>query len=95
MVVVFTLSLPEHTTIIENYGQIFGDHIYYDVDWSFPVLPRIGENVDGPILNDKIEGVLKDKDNLPSRWQITDIRWMLKEGRVIPIMHVVGKWGPV
>lgn len=95
MVIVFTMSLPEHTTIIENYNQIFGENKLYEVEWTFPVLPRIGENIDGEILNGMIEGVMKDKENLPLRWQITDIRWIAGLDRIFPIIHVVGKWGPV
>lgn len=94
MTVAFTLSLPEHTTIIEHYDQLFGEHKTYELDWSHPAIPRIGDNVDGPILNVFIDHVMKAKENLPMRWQVTDIKWIKEESGLLPLLHVVGKWGP-
>lgn len=92
MTIAFTMSLPEHTTIIENYEQIFGEHTLYKMEWNFPEMPRIGENVDGAILNVFIDHVLKDKENLPLRWHITDVKWINEASNLMPVLHVVGKW---
>jgi len=92
MTIAFTMSLPEHTTIIENYEQIFGEHTLYKMDWTHPEMPRIGENIDGPILNIFVDHAMKDKDNLPLRWHITDVKWVNDAGILTPVVHAVGKW---
>ena len=94
MTIAFTLSMPEHTTIIEHYEQILGDNIMYHLEWAYNVLPRIGENIDGPILNQFLQEVMKAKENLPMRWHVTDVKWSEVEGILLPVIHTVAKWGP-
>ncbi len=95
MIILFTLSLPEHTTIIEDYEHIFGEQQFYEVNWEASVLPRTGENIEGAILNSFIEHVMDDKDNLPKRWQIMHIHWIRREEKMLPVVHVVGKWDTI
>jgi hypothetical protein len=93
MLILCTLNLPEHTTIIENYPQILGELVLYPIEWPLNTLPRIGESLDGEIVNGHISAALKDSENLPQRWQITDVKWIMQEGQLCPMLHLVGKWG--
>lgn len=92
MIIKCTLSLPEHTTIIDQYHHYFGSDNWYEMEWAYPALPRTGEKVEGKTLDRLLPGHLHQQGLLPDIWQIADILWCEREGAIFPLIHFIGKW---
>jgi hypothetical protein len=90
MILELSLTAPEHAHLIEHYHDFFHEQHSFEIDWNYPVMPRIGESFDFPFISGLLQHLI-NITMLPKVWTIVDLKWHETTAGMMPRLYVVGK----